>query len=310
VAAALPDFIEPMLAKLGQPFDGEGWWFEPKWDGIRALAFVEGGRVRLMTRRRLDVVDRYPELAPLARLPAGTVLDGEVVAFVEGKPDFFTVLRRERPRGPLRRAAPAAVRATYAAFDVLYEAGRSVMAEPLRARRERLERLLLERQDDTLALVHGVAGAGRALFAATSEQALEGVVGKRLDSAYEAGRRSGAWVKVKRSQQLLCVIIGYLPAGPDDMRSLIVAAPDDSGVLRCVGKVGSGLSEGVRRALVRRLRGSSRGEPIVETAEKGTWVEPELFCTVSFLERTQDGNLRAPVFVRLEEGGGEPSGSS
>jgi bifunctional non-homologous end joining protein LigD len=114
------------------------------------------------------------------------------------------------------------------------------------------------------------------------------------------GARTDAWIKVKTTRQLHCVILGYVLDDGGGLKSLIVGTnEDEDGRLTCVGKVGSGLSNAERAALLTRLRSSPRDEPLVATAEIGHWVEPELFCTVSYLERTPDGNLRAPVFEGL-----------
>lgn len=292
-----------MLARIGEPFDSPAHLFELKWDGVRAITYVEGGQHRMHGRRRRDLAGRYPELAALARLPAGTVLDGELVVLqADGRPDFRAILSREN--GTPARAAAAARRhpVVYVVFDLLYRDHESLLAEPLHRRRAALERLLHEVGEPRLLLSEGVVGTGLALFAAVRERGLEGIVGKRLDAPYRPGERGEAWLKMKPVQSVHCLILGYEPDGERDFKSLIVAT-DFDGELRCVGKVGSGLSVANKADLWPRLSARRAPRPLVEAGMTGCWVEPGLFCTVQFLERTANGNLRAPVFAGLVPGG-------
>jgi DNA ligase D-like protein (predicted ligase) len=297
---SLPDFVEPMLARLEKrPFDSNEHLFEIKWDGIRALTFVENGAHRMLSRRRNDMTDRYPDLAFLAGLPAGTLLDGELVVLRDGRPDFRAVMSREQARGSLKiqnlvQTHPA----SYVVFDVLYLDHHPVMQRPLTARRELLRDLVESTGNARLVLSEGVVGQGVHTFEQMRAMGLEGMVAKHLDSAYMAGARTDAWIKVKTTEQIHCVILGYAQDDTGGLKSLIIGTEQD-GALRCIGKVGSGLSEAERGRLRERLDASRRERPLVETSEEGVWVEPELFCLVSYHERTPDGNLRAPVFEGL-----------
>lgn len=287
-----------MLAKLArEPFDDPEYQFEVKWDGIRALAFVEGGAYRLHTRSGQRVTERYPELGFLAELPPGLVLDGELVVLKDGRPSFADVLAREQARGERRiRQLTATNPAGYVVFDVLWAEGVSVMDRPLRERRALLETVCAD-VDPRLVLSEALAGSGPDVFEIVSAQGLEGVVAKRLSGRYHPGRRTDEWLKIKTFRELQCAILGWTGA-PDDVRSLIVGAVVD-GELRCVGKVGSGLGEAVRRELARAFAGRARAAPLVPCPCEGRWVEPGLYCVVSFLEFTRDGMLRAPVFRQL-----------
>jgi len=299
----LPDFVEPMLAKLEKrPFDSDAHLFEIKWDGIRALTFIEGGAHRLLSRRRNDMKARSPELAFLAGLEPGTVLDGELVVLQEGKPDFSSVLRREQARGTRQIDHLAgALPASYVVFDILFHGFEPLVQRPLHARREVLRELVERAASPRLVRSEGVVGSGIATFEQLAALGLEGLVAKRLDAPYLPGARTDAWIKVKTTRQVHCVILGYVLDEGGGLKSLIVGTNEvgEGGELTCVGKVGSGLSNAEREGLLARLRQSPRATPLVPTAEVGQWVEPELFCTVSFLERTADGNLRAPVFEGL-----------
>lgn len=281
-------FVEPMLAVLGQPFDSPHHLFEVKWDGFRALTRVDDAGVRWTSRRQVDLTRRFGDLDWLRRAPKGLALDGEIVALTDGRPDFERLLER-RP-GPV----------VYVAFDVLYVGYERLTGLPLRERRAHLAEIVQAIGDPRLLLSDGVVGAGVAFFEQLVARGFEGVVGKRLDSVYEAGQRTGAWIKAKRSQTLQCVVVGYVAEG-NDLRSLALAAPDEQGVLRYVGRCGSGLDVDTRRALLPRLRARPRPAPLIVCDEKAVWVEPGVYCVVKFVERTKSGHLRAPVFLSFSE---------
>lgn len=298
-APSLPAFIEPMLASPGSAFDAEDYLFEVKWDGVRALAFIEAGSYRLLNRRKIDITARFPEFAPLATLPPGTVLDGEVVVLKEGKPDFGLLQSRDHARTPLKVAAASKnLPATYIIFDILYDGFRSLMAKPLLERRERLANLLAAAPCDRFALSQHVLGSGKTFFTEVCRSGLEGVVAKRLNSRYQPGKRSDAWIKIKRSQSIYCAIIGFVPRERRDFRNLILASNID-GELRYAGKVGSGFDMALRDQLNDLLYSRLRPKPLVPCKLKGKWIEPGLYCLVSCMERTARGEFRAPVFEEL-----------
>jgi bifunctional non-homologous end joining protein LigD len=286
-----------MLAVQGQAFDSDSFFFEYKWDGFRTGAYIEDGRHRLMSRGGLDVTASYPGLGRLSSLPGGLVLDGELVAFVDGLPDFEAM--QAGAGGP----APVC----FVAFDILYLDHEPVMALPFSQRRSLLEDLVGPAQGGCLALSAGLASGGRSLYAKACELGLEGVMAKRTSSAYAAGKRNGSWVKIKRRFEVQLAIIGYIDKGRD-FQCLLVAGNEIPGTkgsaggrLRYVGRVGGGFSEGMRERLNALLRARPRSEPLVPCPEKGTWVEPGLYCAVSFAELTSQGLLRAPVFEALVE---------
>jgi bifunctional non-homologous end joining protein LigD len=286
-----------MLAVPGAPFDSDQHFFEFKWDGIRTQVSIEPTGVRLVSRNGIDITHRYPELAGLSSLPKGMVLDGELIAFRDGKPDLEAVLGTGRKK----RAAPA----VFVAFDMLFEGYYSLMDLPFTERRERLEKAIAASACRGLMLSEGVRGSGRALYQTAAVQGLEGVVGKKLSSTYAAGKRNGAWIKVRRRTKLQAVIIGFIEKG-DDFQSLLVAANGVAGTdldaLRYVGRVGGGFKNAQRTRLNGILRRHPRTTPIIPCDERARWVEPEYYCTVSFADWTQAGMLRAPVFEGLIEG--------
>ncbi len=295
-----------MLATPGTAFDSEQHYFEIKWDGTRTLLFVDRQGYRLCNRRQVDVTARYPELACLAGLPAGTVLDAETVVLRDGKPDFALLMSREHARTPLKvRTLARAQPATLIVFDLLYENFVPVLGLELTERRRRLEALVRRAALPQLVLSDGIIGPGQAFFTEVCRRGLEGVVAKRLNSRYVPGQRSDAWVKIKRGDRARCAVIGFVLSTTvaNDFRNLLLAEEDDTG-LHYVGKVGTGFSEAVRRRLNELLAGRRRARPVVPCKIRGKWVEPGLYCTVRFMERTPRGELRMPVFEELfvEEG--------
>ncbi len=284
-----------MLAVHGQPFDSDTHYFEFKWDGFRAAAMVERGAVRLMSRNRIDLLEQFPRLESLRALPDGTALDGEIVAFRDGKPDFNVMLNRGRS------ARPSVIR--FIAFDVLYQSYEPRLDLPFSERRDLLHEMLAGVSCPELMLSEGITGNGLALYRKACEQELEGVVAKKLSSTYAAGKRNGAWVKIKRRLRIQVAIIGFIDKPKNDFQSLLVAGTglpgEEPGPLRFLGRVGGGFTEAMRTEMNARLREHPRASPLVTCPEKGTWVEPGLYCEVSYAELTDAGLLRAPVFEGL-----------
>jgi len=195
----LPPTINPMLAKKAEaPFDSEAHLFEIKWDGIRCLAFVQGQRVRLQSRQLTEITFQFPELADLARLPSGTVLDGELVVFHNEKPSLEGIQRRALLQNSSRiqrlsRITPV----TYMVFDLLFLRNTPLMAAPLSVRREALVKLYEQFPVPRVLLSEGLRRCGCQLFTQVMRLDLEGIMAKRLDGPYLPGKRSGHWLKIK-----------------------------------------------------------------------------------------------------------------
>lgn len=295
----LPDFISPMLAQQGQPFDSDEHLFEIKWDGIRATAYIDRDAYRLVSRRAIDITERYPEFDFLAGLPAGTILDGEIVVLNEaGKPEFRRVLSREQARSPIRfRTLSQATPANFVIFDQLYHDYEPLLRKPLSERRKRLIETGSVVEQPRLVVSDGVIGPGIAFFQQVVARDIEGIVAKRLNSHYFPGKRTDAWIKFRKSSTIMCAILGFVPKG-DDFESLILGA-DDAGELRYVGRVGTGFDEPLRTRLNQLLRQQPRKRPLVPCKVKGQWIEPGLFCSVRYLEWSYNHELREPVFEEL-----------
>jgi bifunctional non-homologous end joining protein LigD len=304
----MPESVEPMLARTGSLPDGENWGFEVKWDGVRAIAFIEGGRIRLASRKGNDITPRYPELRELGRAlgTSEAVLDGEVVAFdADGRPSF------QRLQGRMHLTSESHVRrlaqsdpVAYVIFDLLFLDGRSLMAEPYEERRERLGELALNGRTWQTPAHH--VGDGAALLEASRVQGLEGIVAKRLDCPYLPGRRSPGWVKVKNFRRVEVVIGGWLPGeGSRGGRigALLVGLYDD-GELKYAGRVGTGFTEAELKRLGDLLKPLARETtPFAgrQPPKQSRFVEPELVCSVDYGEWTQAGTLRHPSYKGLRD---------
>jgi bifunctional non-homologous end joining protein LigD len=307
--APMPDTMVPMKATLADlPPDEEKWGFEIKWDGVRALAFAEPGRLRLLSRNEKDITGQYPEIAGLSRRLGSrkAVLDGELIAFDDdGRPSF----QRLQPRMHVTSEAEIRRRrrqipVTYVLFDVLYLDGRSLLDEPYEERRRELENLGLDGPSWQVPAYH--RGEGAALREASRTQGLEGIIAKRLDSPYRPGKRTRDWLKIKNVRGQEVVIGGWLPGHgrrPGELGALLVGYYDD-GELRYAGKVGTGFDATDLRLLRERLGPLERtSSPFTgRQPEKGaTFVEPELVCEVTFGEWTRAGTLRHPSYLGLRE---------
>jgi ATP-dependent DNA ligase len=216
--------LEPMLAVTGEPFDCEDHLYEVKWDGVRCLAAIEKDGIRLWGRKCADYTERYPELDVLGKLPPETVIDGELVVLCNGKADLNAVLRRRQLSSRFQRTlASRQTPVVYVVFDLLLHSGQSVMQQPLWRRREILAETVQQIETGRVVLSEGVVGKGKALFEQVVRQGHEGMMAKHLAGRYLPGRRSSSWKKIKPTEILPCVIIGYVPA-KGGFRSLLVAA--------------------------------------------------------------------------------------
>jgi bifunctional non-homologous end joining protein LigD len=309
----MPERILPMLAdagtlsELGKP--ESQWSFEVKWDGVRAIAYAQPGRLRLESRNLRDITSTYPEvrglLGDLGMREA--VLDGELVAFDDdGRPSFERLQRRMHvtAASSVKRLA-ASTPVVYAIFDLLYLDGHNLMALPYEERRERLEQVGLGGGAWRVPAAH--SGAGKRLLDATAAQGLEGIVAKRRNSRYEPGRRTGAWVKIKHTRRQELVIGGWLPGEgrrTERIGALLMGHYEGS-QLRYAGRVGTGFTDRTLDQLKAKLgplvRERSPFEPPPKLPRNAVFVAPELVAEVEFREWTSDGVMRAPSYKGLRD---------
>lgn len=311
---AMPQSIAPMLAISSEnlPVDQKHWAFEHKWDGVRALCFWDGSRLRLQSRNQLDITSNYPDLHILAESLGRerVILDGEIIAPdpVTSLPDFPRLTRRMHVAHPTE-ALLQRVPICYMLFDVLYRSGRSTMRLPYTHRREILEELTL--RGPAWMVSPSQVGEGETLLEAARKTRMEGVVAKRLDSIYEPGHRSPAWKKIKVIFGQEFVIGGWIPeAGERQGRvgSLLLgyfdcAGPGRKAAFRYAGSVGTGYTDSTHAELAPMLRRLERPDsPFADPLPRKTgvrFVEPKLIAEAQYRRWPAGGSLQQASFKGL-----------
>jgi bifunctional non-homologous end joining protein LigD len=296
-------FYKPMLAKVAEkPFSDRDWIFEIKWDGFRAVAYVEEP-FSLKSRNGKELKFNFPELHQLADLANNVVVDGEIVVMQNGKPDFQRLLERGQAvlSGEIQRQAQKNP-AIYVIFDVLEKDGKSLTALNLMQRKAILKDSIKE--GDNVILSDFIEEKGEAYYQSALDKGLEGVVAKRKDSRYEEGVRSGNWLKMKEIKSCDCVIFGYTEGSKSrkaTFGALLLGVFDKENKPIYVGKVGTGFTERVLSSLFemfKKLKTDTAPFP-PEAGDKVTWIEPELVCEVDYQVLTRDMRLRMARFKRL-----------
>jgi bifunctional non-homologous end joining protein LigD len=294
-----------MLARLAStPFSGKDWIFEIKWDGFRAIAYVNK-ELNLRSRNGKELKNNFPELEELEQLAQNVVLDGEIVILKEGKPDFQALLERGKTNSLINvevqtRRSPA----VYVVFDILEKDGKPLVNLPLIERKAILKQSIREGQH--VLLSDFVEEKGEAYYKAALEKGLEGIMAKKKDSVYEPGIRSGNWLKIKKLRSCDCVIFGYTTGTgirTDTFGALLLGLYDKEGKPVYVGKVGTGFSHDALVSLSKTFQKLKMATaPFkVDIHEEITWLAPELVCEVSYQVVTRDGRLRMPRFRGLRE---------
>lgn len=314
VSEPFPASLLPMLASPASalPSDPDGEWaYELKWDGVRALAYLRDGTIRLESRNLNDITPRYPELHGLADACPGCalVLDGEVVAFdPEGKPSFSLLQTRMHLTGERNVAARVGTAPlAFLIFDVLHIDGRSTRDLPWIERRPLLEGLELHGPGWQTPKAHVGVGIGPAVLQAAKAGHLEGVLAKRTSSHYTPGRRSKDWLKIKNTCRQEFVVGGWLPgAGNRTGRigALLAGYHDHAGALRFAGKVGTGFTDAELTRLGVRFEALARSaSPFADKVpyKAARFLEPRLVMEIEFTEWTHTGTLRHPSYKGLRD---------
>lgn len=313
--AAPPRFIEPMKARLETELPRSAdWLFEVKLDGIRAIAVKDGSRVQLWSRRPRDITAEYPAIVrAIGELPVqNAVLDGEIAALDSKGRTSFQAWQNSRSNA----ADPAEL--VYYAFDLLQVEGRAVTALPLTQRRASLE-ILIRTERGPLRLSPLIEGTPTHVWKVVEQQGFEGVIAKQRHSPYEPGRRSGAWLKIKRQNEQEFVIGGYTaPEGSRTHFGSLLLGVYEGAKLMFVSRVGTGFNFGQLKTLhqlfqphrtevcpfanlpTRRAGRFGQGVTAADM-RRCAWLKPKLVCQVRFLEWTGDFSLRQPVFLGLRD---------
>jgi bifunctional non-homologous end joining protein LigD len=300
--------IEPMKATPGDlPTSDDDWAYEVKWDGMRIVAYLGDGPTRLLTTTKRDAATGFPELDDLAEATDGrpAILDGEVVAFADGRPSFSRLQDRMHisdRSAALERAADNPI--TFAVFDLLHFDGHESWKLPYTDRRQLLEDLVSD--DDHWHVPSSTVGGGRALLDAVTEQGLEGLIAKRLDRPYEPGKRSSVWRKIKVRIHDEFVVGGWTEGAGNragHLGSLVLGCHDESGTLHWIGNVGTGFTHAELDRLRAKLASLEREEPPFVDRPRGPtirgphWVEPKMVVEVAYAEFTPDRHLRHPSYL-------------
>jgi len=294
---------KPMLARTAEaPFSSAEWIFEVKWDGMRAIAYIND-ELSIRSRNQKELQKNFPELQELKELAENVVLDGEIIIMRDGKVDFQTLIQRIQARSfreneYLNRKFPA----IYVIFDILEKNGESLIDKPLEVRRKILGESLTEGKNVVLSV--SVEKDGEAFYKATIEKGLEGVIAKKKGSAYEPGRRSSSWLKIKKTEECDCVIFGYTKGKGSRKATFgaLILGLYDGDVPVFVGKVGTGFSQKDLETLsqaFKKLIVEKKTLEGVAVPEEVTWLKPTLVCQVSYQVVTSDGRLRIPRFLGM-----------
>jgi bifunctional non-homologous end joining protein LigD len=303
-ARSMPDSVDLTLAKLEEkPFSDPDWLFEIKWDGVRTIAFLKDGRVRLMSRSGRDVTAEYPEFQDLPKhLRAGTaILDGEIVTLDEnGRSNFQKLQNRigvSNPSAKLRETIPL----TYYLFDLLYCNGFDIRKAPVLQRKELLRSLL--RNENQVRYSEHQLEKGKELYQAASEKGLEGIVGKEIHSLY-SGTRTPLWIKLKIVKELDAVVVGWTaPRRTRQYFGALVLGLYEGEELKFIGSVGTGFDTKTQSAILEELKKLRVARSLLKNTPKlrehVEWVRPALVARVKYGNWTEDDHLRAPVFLGL-----------
>jgi bifunctional non-homologous end joining protein LigD len=304
VKAEMPTSLEPMLATLGNAVpSGSDWLYEVKWDGYRALCFIEGGKVRMVSRRGTKLDKQF---APVAQALAqsvkadNTIIDGEVVALDESGNPSFQHLQNLTGFGTKPALKGMALpNLNFFAFDLLYLNGYDLRKAALIDRRQLLMSILLP--SEIVRYSEHFNGKGDELLQAVRAKGLEGIIAKQAQSRYES-KRSGSWIKIKVTTQQDFIVCGYILGEREPFGSLVLGYNKNK-KLAYAGNVGSGFTQQSLKGVFEKVKPLITKKPVLSDVPKEigevTWVKPELICAVKFTSWTKDDRLRAPVFLGM-----------
>ena len=291
----MPRRVKPMLARLvDEPFDKAGWYFEVKWDGYRAIAEVERGKVKLYSRNGTSFTEQYaPVVEALKKIKHRCVLDGEILALKDGRSDFHALQEYREVKAPLQ----------YAVFDLLYLDGKDLRKKPLRERKKLL-RSVLPKKDAVILYSEHIEKSGTKLFEHIRKKHLEGIVAKDSASPYREGVRDGEWLKIKSVAQQEAVIVGFTaPRGSRRRLGALVLAAHRGKALRYIGHSGGGFTQKELDELHAKLaKNATKKSPLSEAVPVNspvTWVKPRYVCEIKFTEWTPEGHMRHPIYVGM-----------
>lgn len=289
---------------MAQPFDSQEYTYEIKWDGYRSLAFLDS-QLKLQSRNLKDITSIFPELAGIkCSQKPGIVLDGEIIALRNGKPSFLELQKRGQLRNENQILnAVKTIPVIYVVFDLLYLNFQPILHEPIEKRR----RLLIEniKPSPSLVMANSIEGQGVAYFNSISEMGLEGVIAKKKGSCYLPGKRLRTWLKFKRKKIGFFIICGFVlnPTSRGELSSLVLGAYHEGKLVFC-GMVGTGFTQNELKTALKELQNIVSKTPpftssLVTQLKNFYWTRPIIVCEVEYLELTDDGSLRHPIFKKF-----------
>jgi bifunctional non-homologous end joining protein LigD len=299
--------ILPMLSETSDPFDSADFYFEPKWDGMRCIAYFRNRQVEFQNRNLALVTKSYPELReiPSNVKVNAAILDGEIVVLEGGLPNFETLQNRFGVVDPLQvKSLSKRMPTTYIAFDLLHLNGKDIVDRPLSYRREKLARIIED--GPHILLSQYVPEKGKFYFRKALQLGFEGVMAKKTDSTYQIGTRSRDWLKMKQLKTLDCIIAGYTQGTggrASTFGALVLAAYNRKNTLIHLGNVGTGFADASLKRMMKTLRQRRTKIQTVPGEVKAPtqirWVKPELVAEIGYMKMTQDHKLRFPRFIRI-----------
>ena len=294
--------ISPMLLnEVKEPFDDADYIYELKLDGIRCVAYIEPKSITLQNKRFKDLTHIYPELSDICKcVKKRVILDGELVVLTDGKPDFYALQKRSL-MGDRFRIQLAAKKnpVQFVAYDILYHDGKDLTDQPLMQRKEKLSSVVTERYN--LSVSRWIEMNGIAFFELAKKENLEGIVAKKKDGLYHIGKRTSDWIKIKVMQDEDLLVLGYQPDDDGKVKDLILGYYDESGELKCRGKVYLGVSKAEQKIIADFAKKNTVKRPWFDKYKNVVWLKPQLVGTAHFMHETESGGMRQPVWKGLRD---------
>lgn len=290
-----------LLNEVKEPFDDENYIYELKLDGIRCVAYIEPKSVTLQNKRYKDVTDIYPELSEIRKcVKKRVILDGELVVLTDGKPDFYALQRRSLMTDSFRKSLAAKKNPVqFVAYDILYYNETDLTDKSLMERKEILSKAVTEGHN--LSVSRWIEKNGVAFFELAKKENLEGIVAKKMDGLYFIGKRTSEWIKIKVMQDEDLLVLGFQPDENGKVKDLILGYYDETGELKCRGKVYLGVSKAEQKIIAEFAKKNTVKRPWFNKYKNVVWLKPQLVGTAHFMHETESGGMRQPVWKGLRE---------
>ncbi len=290
-----------LLNEVKEPFDDENYIYELKLDGIRCVAYIEPKSVTLQNKRYKDVTDIYPELSEIRKcVKKRVILDGELVVLTDGKPDFYALQRRSLMTDSFRKSLAAKKNPVqFVAYDILYYNETDLTDKSLMERKEILSKAVKEGHN--LSVSRWIEKNGVAFFELAKKENLEGIVAKKKDGLYFIGKRTSEWIKIKVMQDEDLLVLGFQPDENGKVKDLILGYYDETGELKCRGKVYLGVSKAEQKIIAEFAKKNTVKRPWFNKYKNVVWLKPQLVGTAHFMHETESGGMRQPVWKGLRE---------